>query len=243
MELLKNIKIEKVYAIDIETVSVCNEFHELDSDLKRAFIYKMVSDGHTNENHDNICELWNERSSLHAEFSKICAISICFLNKKQDKLVCKSIANDDEITLLNDLSFILDSIENSDSENRLIGHSSKFFDYPFICKRYVINGMSIPKIIDTAHLKPWEGKNLCLNNDIWKMGGTGPGATLLTMCACLNLEISKDSISGCDVKKEYYNGNLGLIADYCNKDTISTYNIFSKLKGCGIFKFSDVKYI
>ena len=118
MELLKSIKSEKVYAIDIETVSIVDKFEDASDVIKKAWSYKMEYDNKDINLSDS--QLWDLKSSLYPEFSKICAISTTFLNKTQDKLICKSHKSYDEYELLKDVSVMLNAIENSDGDNRLI---------------------------------------------------------------------------------------------------------------------------
>jgi hypothetical protein len=125
-------------------------------------------------------------------------------------------------------------------EYRLVGHASKYFDFPFLCKRYVINSITIPTLLDTAHLKPWDSRNLCTNQDIWKMGSSGSGSSLQALCTALQIPTSKNDLVGDEVGKAYYNGELQRIANYCTQDTIATFNIIRRIKGERVFQFDEV---
>ncbi len=104
-------------------------------------------------------------------------------------------------------------------------------------------GLDIPEILDTAHLKPWESRNLCTNMDVWKMGGTGSGASLLAICVALDIPISKDDMSGGEVGEYYFSGKTDEIGVYCSKDVVATFDVIRKIKKEEIFLFESVVHI
>ena len=95
--------------------------------------------------------------------------------------------------------------------------------------------MEIPSILDTSDLKPWEQINLC-TNDLWKMGGTGTGGSLLAVCNALQIPISKIDLVGDEVGQSYFNSEYEKIGRYCSHDAVATFNIFRKFKKEHIFE-------
>jgi len=235
MQLLNTISTSNIFAIDIETVRIAENYLDLSDDYQSAWEYKNKQDGKV-PSLDELEDLWTRTSALYAEFSKVCAVSVAFMDKNGEKLYVTEIFGDNEIDILNALKTTLDKIDAASNKNRLVGHAAKYFDFPFLCKRYVINGMTIPSILDTAHLKPWESKNLCTNQDIWKMGGTGPGSSLQALCVCLGVPISKVDLVGDEVGSAYYKGEYERIGKYCSLDAVATFNIVRRVKGESIFK-------
>lgn len=240
MKILDNIPSTSIVSIDIETVRISEDFNEMDEQYQSAWEYKNKQDGEIPDPME-LANFWTRRSSLYAEFSKICAVSLCFLSEGGDKLMCKEIFGEDEPQILEELANFLDRIDSA-SKYRLAGHAAKYFDYPFICKRYIINGMRIPNILDTSAMKPWEQKNLC-TNELWKMGGTGPGSSLQALCVALNIPISKVDMVGDEVGKHYYDGNIPQVGRYCSYDAIATFNVIRRYKGEPIFQFDEVAYV
>lgn len=240
MKLVKDIKTKYLIGIDIETVKI-GEYEYLSDEYKLAWGYKNKNEG-VLRSEEELKEIWDDSASLYAEFSKVCAISLTYLNKSGDGLTCKEFYGDEELKILAEAGIMLNKIKKHDHNFRLIGHAAKYFDYPYLCKRYVINELNIPTILDTAHLKPWESTNLCTNMDIWKMGGTGPGSSLIALCTALKLPISKNLMTGDQVGNFYVDGKFEEIGRYCSKDAISVINIFRKIKKEKIFQFDEVKY-
>ena len=176
MKVLKPIDSRFFVAIDIETVRLAERFEELSEAYQDAWAYKNKQNGEI-PTQEELDDLWTRTSSLYPEFSKICAISMAFLDESGTVLCCKGLASENEEALLTDAYHFLNRISMGNPKYRLIGHAANYFDYPFMCKRYVINRMEIPKILDDTDKKPWEKLNQC-SNTLWKMGCTGPGSSL-----------------------------------------------------------------
>lgn len=242
MKLLKQIKTKYFVSLDIETVRYTEHFEDLSEEWQSAWEYKNKQDGEIPDQ-EVLSNLWSKKASLYAEFSKICAVSLAFLDKSGESLLCKEFYGEDELQLLTDLGLFLDRIASGDKNFRLVGHAAKYFDYPFLSKRYIITGLDIPLILDTAHLKPWENTNLCTNQDIWKMGGTGSGSSLQALCTVLGIPVSKVDLVGDEVGAVYFEGDFERIGRYCSYDTIATFNIIRRIKKEPIFQFEEVKFL
>ena len=249
MKLLKDIPTKHFVAIDIETVRIVEKYEDLSPEWKSAWEYKNKQSGEV-PFFEELADSWEKTASLYAEFSKICAVSLVFM-VSEDKIKYKEIKGEDEVAILTELRFYLQRMaENgkpkdgefgvSGKEYRLVGHASKYFDFPFLCKRYIINSIQIPTLLDTAHLKPWDSRNICTNQDVWKMGGSGAGSSLQALCTALQIPTSKNDLVGDEVGKAYYNGELQRIATYCTQDTIATFNVIRRIKGERVFSFDEV---
>lgn len=242
MKVLKTIKSENVISIDIETVRVVEDFYDLDEGTQSAWEYKNKQDGVVPPQ-EVLSELWKKNASLYAEFSRICAVSIAFLH--EDVLYCREFFGEDEEEILKSLHVSLENIYTRSQQEgkvyRLCGHAAKYFDYPFLAKRYIINSMEIPNILDVTSLKPWEQSNLC-TNELWKLGGTGAGSSLQALCNVLNVPTSKVDLVGDEVGTAYYKKEFEKIGRYCSYDAVATYNVFRRFKGEHIFQFDEVVY-
>lgn len=238
MKSIRSISKESIIAIDIETVRIAEEFDDLDQQWQSAWEYKNKQNGNI-PTHEELSKIWIETSSLYAEFSKVCAVSLVYHDG--EVLKCKSYKGEDEKDILNSLKNDLDAFAG-DPKYRLIGHAAKYFDYPFLSKRYIINSINIPIMLDTSDLKPWEHKNLC-TNDLWKSFGTGPGSSLQALCTTLGVPISKVDLVGDEVGSAYFKGEIDRISNYCDLDTIAVWNVFQRFKGGDIVDPSDVVFI
>lgn len=241
MRVIKHIDSRFLVAIDIETVRLEKDFDDLPESYQNAWEYKNKQAGEI-PTREELDDLWTRQGSLYAEFSKICAVSMAFLDKGGETLICKGLANTSEHKLLSDLALFLNRISLGNPAYRLVGHASFYFDFPFLSKRYLINGIEIPKILDETDKKPWEKMNLD-TNVIWKCGGTGPGSSLQALCVVLDVPISKVDMVGDEVGREYFNGNIVGIREYCNKDAIATFNVMRRFMSEEIFQYEEVVYL
>lgn len=241
MKILHNIDSKYVIGFDIETVRVKEKFSELSEDYQSAWEYKHKQDGVV-PSYEELEKIWEKNASLYAEFSKVCAVSLAFMNG--DKLRCKNYVSSDERTILRELAATLDKFVSISPEYRLIGHSSKFFDVPFLCKRFIINGLEIPSVLDESESKPWESK-LLDTNKLWKSFGefNSPGSSLQALCTVLDVPVSKVDLVGDEVGAAFFRGELIRISDYCALDAIATFNVFRRFKYEPIFLDEEVVYV
>lgn len=239
MKVLKSIPSNLIASIDVESVRIAEKFEDLSDGYKSAWEYKNKQNG-VIPTPEELADLWERTSSLYAEFSKVCAISLTYLNKS-GKLVCKEFYGNNEQGILESLAVTLTNMLKH-GKYRLVGHASKYFDYPFLGKRYIINGLVIPDALDVTDKKPWEQVNLC-TNELWKLGGTGPGSSLQALCNALEIPISKVDLVGDEVGTAFYKEEYARIGRYCSLDTIACFNVVRKFKREPIFQFDEVQYI
>lgn len=239
MKAISHINSADLLTIDIETVRVSENFDKTHEEFKSAWSYKLKHEGEMPSD-DVLADKWEKMASLYAEFSKVCAISLTYM--KDGVLKCKSYYGTDEKEILSNFAKDLGVFQKFNPNYRLLGHAAKYYDFPFLCKRYIINGIDIPNILDESGAKPWEMKNLD-TNELWKSFGTGPGSSLQALCTVLNVPVSKVDLVGDEVGEAYFKGELERIAKYCSLDTIATFNVFRVFKKETIFPFEQVVYV
>lgn len=240
MKIIKDVPSTAILAIDIETVRIVEHYNDLDEDYKSAWEYKNKQEGKVPDE-EVLSDLWVKNASLWPEFSKVCSVAIAYL--QGDTLKCKQYTSSFEYIILQELSKDLAAFNKKPGAYRLVGHASKHFDFPFLCKRYIINRMEIPTMLDESFCKPWEQTLLC-TNELWKSFGSfsNAGSSLQSLCVALGVPISKVDLVGDEVGKAYFKGELERIGTYCSLDTIATFNVFRRFKLESIFLFSDVVY-
>ena len=240
MRALKDIESTRVVGLDIETTRITKHLSEAGEDIQTAWAYKNKNEGVIEED-IQLAELWELKASLYPEFSKVCSISLAFTNKEGTILNCMNFTSANELEVLTGLSDTIGRMVKSDPLYRFIAHAGLFFDYPFLAKRMIINGIPVPALLDSSHLKPWEVRNLD-SNHLWKNGGT-QGSSLVALCAALGLPISKNDMAGHEVGEYFYANKLTEIGTYCDLDTIAVFNCLRRFKSEPIFRFEDVNYI
>lgn len=238
MRALKGLDLKNVITIDIETVRLAEKYEDLPEVVQEAWEYKNKQEGEIPDV-EVLAEMYERTSSLYAEFSRVVAVSLCFINN-QDKLSVLNLSNVDEGELLKELAQILDRVKASNSKYVLAAHAGKFFDYSYLAKRYIGLGLGIPDILDATGLKPWEIVSLLDTNELYRCGGTGPGSSLQALCMHLNIPSPKVDLVGDEVGKAFFEGDLERISTYCGRDVIATFNVMCRFKGLPIYMEEDV---
>ena len=146
----------------------------------------------------------------------------------EPSLRIKSFASDDETELLSSFKSLL---EKKFDQNKLMlcAHNGLEFDFPYLCRRMIKNGIKLPLCLDIAGKKPWEVNHID-TMELWKFGDRKSYTSLDLLAAIFDIESSKDDIDGSMVNEVYYeNKQLERIAHYCMQDVLVTAQLFLKL--------------
>jgi uncharacterized protein YprB with RNaseH-like and TPR domain len=175
------------------------------------------------------------QAGIYAEFGKIICISVGYhvKNLEAEQFRITSFAGDNEKELLEAFFQLLDIISRT-GDWQLCAHNGKEFDFPYISRRALVNGLVLPAIFDIAGKKPWDINHLD-TLDLWKFGDYKHYTSLELLTAIFNIPTPKDDISGADVYKVYYvNRDLKRIVNYCQKDVLTVAQLLRKYKGMNL---------
>lgn len=233
--MLKNIQIENILFLDIETVPAYPEYNNLSDRFKELWDKKAKIISRYQD--DSTAEQLYKRAGIYAEFGKIICISVGYLKEKKFRI--KSFFNDDEKILLKNFAKLLNN-HYYKSNQYLCGHNGKEFDFPYIARRMLINDIKLPDILNTASKKPWEVSHLD-TMELWKFGDYKNYTSLALLAAIFNIPTPKDDIDGSQVGEVYWKDNdLERIAIYCQKDALTVAQIFLKYQGKPLIKPEDI---
>jgi len=218
METIKNFK--NTLFIDIETVSGSENFSSISDKMKEFWVKKAKN--LVNPANISLEEMYFERAALYAEFGKIIVVGMGFLfvNKQGElSLKVKTIANADEKVLLQEFIAFINKTYKS-RELTLVAHNGKEFDFPYLCRRMLANGLEIPKSLQLQGKKPWE----IIHQDtmeMWKFGDRRSYSSLELLAELMGIEGAKIDLSGDRVNHVFYKEkDLDRIAAYCGDDVI-----------------------
>lgn len=240
--MLEHISANHILFLDIETVPMTSEYGQLPDNFKQLWGKKAKN--LSKEEAPNPEELF-ERAGIYAEFGKIVCISVGYLYTTEDaeqKLRIKSFASDDEKDLLNNFTNLLNKRFNKPNYY-LCAHNGKEFDYPYIARRCLINKIKLPILLDIAGKKPWEIHHLD-TLELWKFGDYKSYTSLELLCGVFNIPTPKDDIDGSEVGKVYWQDkDLNRIATYCQKDVVSTVQVFLSYLGEALLSEDQIEYL
>ena len=175
-----------------------------------------------------------------AEFGKIICISCGFENGKEFRI--KSFYGDDESILLEEFAHMLN--KHYDTERYLLcGHNGKEFDFPYISRRMLINGIKLPNILNMAGKKPWEIRHLD-TMELWKFGDFKHFTSLELLASVFKIPTPKDDIDGSMVGYVYWKENdLQRIVTYCQKDVLTVAQLLRRYLGLPLINDADVNAV
>ena len=240
MNMLKEIKLEDVLFLDIETVPQYSVYTELPDDLKPFWDKKasfLIKGDETSES------LFN-RSGIYAEFGKIICISAGFIVQHDGAKFfrVKSFFGDDEKSILGGFAVMLNRF-GAKPKATLCGHNGKEFDFPYISRRMLINGIDIPNLLDVAGKKPWEVKFLD-TMELWKFGDYKNYTSLALLSKIFDIPSPKDDIDGSQVADVYYKEkDIDRIVKYCEKDALTVAQLFLRYKNEPIINPENIERV
>lgn len=177
-------------------------------------------------------EAYELKGAIYAEFGKVITIAVGYfvLEEGELQLRTKVIANDEEKKVLSEFSEVVNSF---DPFVRFCAHNGKEFDFPYLCRRMLINGIHIPEVLNVAGKKPWEIQHID-TLELWKFGDYKHFTSLELLAKVFNLPTSKGDVDGSMVGHVYHvEKDLIRIAKYCREDIILTARLFMKLNLLG----------
>lgn len=239
--MLRNLNLENVLFLDIETVPGTRKFIDLPGKMQALWqkksdrLNKLLSDDEKKEPAAHYAEC----AGIYAEFGRIICISVGFL--KNEEFRVKSYAGDDEKELLEDFAVLLNKFYNK-QDHMLCAHNGKEFDYPYIARRMLVQGIQLPGILNTAGKKPWEVGHLD-TMELWKFGDYKSFTSLDLLAAIFDIPTPKDDIDGSMVSTVYYEDNdLERIVEYCQKDTLTVAQLMLRYQGKPLIEEGQVVF-
>ncbi|GAB3660397.1 3'-5' exonuclease [Echinicola sediminis] len=214
--------------LDIETTSSQESFDQLPARLQEEWLKKSAH--LANEDQLSTEDLYFEKAGIYAEFGKVACIGLGYFlydpEQEQLQFRTKSIAAEEEHDLLLDFREILEK-----KIWTLCAHNGKEFDFPYLCRRMLVNRIPLPDALQMAGKKPWEIRHLD-TLELWKFGDYKHYTRLELLASIFDIPSSKDGINGSEVNKVYYKDkNLDSIRRYCLKDVEVTARIYLAFQG------------
>jgi uncharacterized protein YprB with RNaseH-like and TPR domain len=227
--------------LDIETVPQHSDYTSLSKDWKELWDIKA---GYLIRNKEaETPESIYSRAGIYAEFGKIICIGCGFITGEgeQKKINLKSFYGDNEKILLAEFCDMLTKW-SAKEQKWLCAHNGKEFDFPYLCRRLVINEIPIPPILNVSGKKPWEVNHLD-TLELWKFGDFKSYTSLNLLAHSLGVPTSKDDIDGSMVWTVYWNDkDLQRIVTYCQKDVVTLAQIFLRMNHEPLIKKDNIIY-
>jgi DNA polymerase elongation subunit (family B) len=226
--MIDQLDLNNVLVFDIETVSQHRQFADLEPKMQALWELKHERiGGEEQEPGDSY-----ERAGIYAEFGKVICISVGAFYPKDGKMhfLTKTFMGKDERALLKGFAKFLEE-KYSHPAKQLCGHNIREFDVPYLCRRMIVNGIRLPRILNLYGKKPWEVNHLD-TMQMWKFGDYKSYTSLNLLAAIFGIPTPKDDIDGSMVGQVFWEeDNLERIGRYCEKDVVTSARVLLKLIG------------
>lgn len=225
--MISKLALENILFLDIETVPEEKDFNDLD--ISKQELWEAKSKYQRKEEFSP--EEFYQRAGIWAEFGKIICISVGYFNIENEARTfrVKSFSGN-EASLLKQFKDLLIS-HFSQPKHLLCAHNGKEFDFPYIARRMIIHGITLPYKLNLFGKKPWEVPHLD-TLELWKFGDYKNYTSLKLLTNVLGIPSPKGDIDGSEVYKVYYKDkDIRRIIDYCERDTIAVAQILLRLRG------------
>jgi DNA polymerase elongation subunit (family B) len=238
--MLSDIDIRDIVFLDIETVPQLQTFEELPVKYQELWEKKSAQFRNTGQDASQAYE----RAGIYAEFGKIVCISVGIFTKENDPagFRIKSYSGDDEKEILIGFSEMLKKYSNG-RNLFLCAHNGKEFDFPYIARRMLINGVELPALIDNAGKKPWEVRHLD-TMELWKFGDYKHYTSLDLLTTIFDIQSPKGDMDGSRVAKVYWEeGDIARISKYCQNDVLAIAQLMLRYKGMPLISEEKVEIV
>ncbi|MBN9379137.1 MAG: 3'-5' exonuclease [Chitinophagaceae bacterium] len=232
--------LHNILFLDIETVSQYRSFDDVPDEWKDLWRHKAES--LLRDKQPATPEEIYGRSAIYAEFGKIICISCGIVSgmPADRKLSLKSFSGDDEKTLLTGFADLLRKWA-PDHSKYLCAHNGKDFDFPYLCRRMIIHGVTIPAVLNISGKKPWEVQHID-TMDLWKFGEYKSFVSLNLLARTLGIPTPKDDIDGSKVGEVYWTEHdLPRIVTYCQKDVITVAQVYLRIHGESLIREENIE--
>ena len=237
--MVKRINLEHILFLDIETVPQFLDFDHLDATAQ--LLYEQKTQYQRKEEY-TAAEFY-DRAGIWAEFGKIICISVGYFQLKGDIRNFRVTSfHGEELEILKEFKVLLQSHFNR-PHHLLCAHNGKEFDFPYIARRMIINGIELPFKLNLFGKKPWEVPHLD-TLELWKFGDYKTFTSLKLMAHVLGIPSPKDDIDGSQVRDVFYIDNdINRIVTYCEKDTITVAQIILKLRNEELLDTDEIRSV
>lgn len=239
--MLDQIDLEEILFLDIETVPAAPAWEHVTEEEKALWAEKSRF---IREKNGSTLEESYAQAGIYAEFGKVVCVSCGYFSQRMGETVfrVRSFADDSEEVVLAAFADLLEKHCNNPFR-MLCAHNGKEFDFPYLCRRMLVNGVRLPRLLNIAGKKPWEIPHLD-TMELWKFGDYKHYTSLKLLAHLFHIPTPKDDIDGSMVRTVYYDErNLERIAEYCKKDVITVAQLVLRFRGQALLEEFQLVHI
>lgn len=263
----------RILFLDIETARSTRYYEELSEGMQKMWEYKAQSIDPKDNSISPAEKYYSKAAIYAEFGRVVCiSCGFVYKEKEKDELFfkIKSFYGKDEKKILEEFKKLLDEKtgkidgygnlidrsgkrifdrngKNVSNEKLLFhyiaAHNGREFDIPYMCRRYLINQIALPEILEIRGKKPWEILHLIDTMEMWKFGDNKNFTKLELLCNIFDVPTPKDDIDGSQVGEVFWEEeNYERIAIYCEKDVIATAQLMLKYNLMPLIKEENIQF-
>jgi predicted PolB exonuclease-like 3'-5' exonuclease len=225
--MLEHLKMDDILFLNLSTAPLAPSYAELSPLIRQLWHekFRYLREPDTPEKQ-------YEKAGLYAEFGKIICLSLGFVktqgNERQMRI--KSFYGHQEKELLTAFLDLLNTRFNKKTQ-LLAAHNGKEFDFPFLCRRLLINQIPLPVMLDLSGKKPWEVPHID-TMDFWRFGETRHYASLELLAQLFQIPMTQARMDGKEIAQQYWKySNWTDIVATCQADVVLTAQLLLRFRG------------
>ncbi len=241
MRISNDFDIHDILFLDIETVS---QFQDLEDAPEQYQLFWERKAARFMDDEDTPSSVY-DKSAIFSEFGRILAISLGYYHLKSEggetfRVACFV---GDEKLVLSEFCKAVEAFAQLHKRMNLCAHNGKEFDFPYIARRLLINGLELPTILQVAGRRPWETGFLD-TFELWKFGDYKHFTSLSLLAYVFGISELMEDMEGSRIYETFYiENNLLKIAEYCQRDTVTCAQLLRKMLGMPIAPSENIIYL
>lgn len=214
----------QILFLDLETVPQQESYAELPEHWQTLWNQK-----HQSLNRGDTPSEAYARAGIYAEFGKIVCIGTGRFFHPSGTFQLKSFSGHHEKELL--LQWIAYAENQWNKSMVLCAHNGREFDFPWLVRRMMVNGIEPPSWLQIMGKRPWEIPHLD-TLELWKCGDYKHYTSLELLCTLMEIPSPKSKLKGDQVAETYWKKrNLREISRYCEQDVLALMRLYCKWSG------------
>lgn len=237
--------LEDVLFIAIQTVPQKVSLDELSPRLQAMWRHKV--DFTAGEENTSPEEAYKEKAGLFAEFGKIINLTAAYFHQQGAEgdlhlrvKTLRQAANEKQL-----LEEFIDLLNErfDQSRLRLCAHNGKEFDFPYLCRRMLLQCVPIPPVLNLAGKKPWEVPHLD-TMEMWMFGNRKYPVSLDLLAAIFDIPEQEYPLKGEKVSQAYYQEeDLERISRRGQQDVITTAQLYMRYRCSPLLKAEQIQLV
>ena len=213
-----------ILSLDIETVPLPYELREFTKPTMETVKFGNAKIPETRKKiFDKAVEVWEsgEKAALSAMTGRVALIGY-----KVNEYICmEALTSENEIVMLKNFWNMLEK-EKHETFIKIAGHNIKKFDLPFLVRRSLILGLSVPSWL-TVELFKYSSELFFDTMLFWQLGDQQEMIKLDVLCAALGITVKESPVTGKDFYIWFYR-DLPECIKYNKQDVEAVHHLCGK---------------